>query len=86
MNIHVARSAEQLAMTSDYINGALAMGNRPDLIFSKGQVCGLSRCVEYRDSWSLAFSEIAGDKKGLESGLLFAVYTRSCRSLAIVNV
>ena len=38
--------------------------------------CGLiSRCVEYRDSWStsaiggLAFSEIADDKKGPESGL-----------------
>ena len=30
---------------------------------------GLSRCVEYRDSWSLAFSEIAGDKRGPESGL-----------------
>ena len=64
MNIHVARSAEQLAMTSDYINGALAMGNRPDLIFSQRQICGLSRCVEYRDPWSFAFSEIAGDKKG----------------------
>ena len=43
---------------------------------TRGQICGLSRCVEYRDSWitsavgGLAFSEISGDKKGPECGLI----------------
>ena len=47
----------------------------PKTFFSGRQICGLSRCVEYRDLWStsaiggLGFSEIAGDKKGPESGL-----------------
>ena len=71
MNIHAAHSAEQLAMTSDYINGrSMRAGDEKSSgpIFPRGQICGLSRCVEYRDSWitsaigGLAFSEISGDK------------------------
>ena len=38
---------------------------------------GLSRCVEYRDSWSLAFSEIAGDKRGPESGLALCMFVNT---------
>ena len=55
MNIHVAHSAEQLAMTSDYGRCTLAGdGKSSGPIFSDGQicgfiaVCGVSRFVESR--------------------------------------
>ena len=53
MNIHVARSAEQLAMTSDYINGRSTLAIRLDLFFRADRFVGL------RGVWSIAIRGVS---------------------------
>ena len=47
-----------------FADGVLLYNVEPEDIFSDGQICGFIRCVEYRDSWSLAFSELRAIKEG----------------------